>query len=401
MGGIVAALGLAGCSTTREVCTDEVSPGRGLWLRRDGRDVLKRFSGTEPVTFPEFNSCATQDFTDYRPFRVASISKLAVAETARAMERAGTLSLDADVSDALGMRFRHPAHPGMPVTLRHLLSHLSGVQDPEQYWVAAPDDIRSILTPDIWAGDAEPGRFFRYSNLNYGIAATVMEAVANTRFDVLVHTALRPVPATGFNWAGMWDMGQGFGGAVVVGSALWRGNAGAWEAQVDDAALRAEVEMAGQPLILVEEGVDRGIYLEGYVPGTNGTLLSPQGGLRASFADLMAMGEAWLLDPDPEVLWDAATDPGDTADGHFVQFGLGRYIYPADRSPLSGVKLVGHVGEAYGFHGGLWAAPELGAVMAFGDLGSPHEGVPMTGDRPNLRESNAAYFAEVADALQL
>ena len=396
---MAAAIGLAGCSTVQKDCVEEVSPGQGLWLRRDGRDVLKRFSGTEPVTFPEFNSCATQGFEDYRPFRVASISKLAVAETARAMERAGTLSLDADVSDALGMRFRHPAHPGAPVTLRHLLSHLSGIRDPEEYWVAAPGNIRAILTPDIWASDAEPGRFFRYSNLNYGVAATVMEAVSNTRFDALVHSALRPVPAMGFNWADMWDMGQGFGGAVVAGAALWRGGPGAWEAQVDGAAARAEVEMSGQPLILVEEGVSRGEYLQTYTPGTNGTLFSPQGGLRASFADLMAMGEAWLLDPELDVLWDAATDPGDTMGGHFVQFGLGRYIYPADRSPLPGVKLVGHVGEAYGFHGGLWAAPELGAVMVFGDLGSPHEGVPMTGGRPNLRETNAAYFRQIAQAL--
>ena len=398
-GGAAAAL-LAGCASAP--ASRDIVPGEGLWLRVGGEDAIRRFEGREPATFPGTTPGGTYAFAEDRPFRIASISKLAVAEAAREMDRRGIVSLDADVSEWMGGSFRHPAHPDASVTLRRLLAHLSGIIDPAEYWVAAPGDIRSILGPGIWAADARPGVFFRYSNLNYGIAATVMEAASGMRFDRLVHDMLAPLPATGFNWAGLWDPGPGRAGAAA-GAALWRGGPGAWEAQIDDAAARARVELRAEPAILVEEGVDRGDYLAGYVPGTNGTLFSPQGGLRASFADMIAMGEAWLLEPEPEVLWDAATDPddtgGDTADGHFVQFGLGRYIYPADRSPIPGVALVGHVGEAYGFYGGLWVAPALDAVWAFGVLGSAPEGVPMTGGAPNLRATNAAFMAEVARAL--
>ena len=354
-------------------------------VERGGEVVLSRTDGLASLDPP-------RPFTPDTPFRVASISKLAVAEVAQALVARGTLRWDADLSEALGQTFRHPAFPSEAITLERLLSHTSGLQDPPAYWVAAPGDIRSLLTPDIFAPDAEPGMFFRYSNLNYGLAATLLEATTDTRFDRLAREyTLAPLGVeAGFNWAGVAPA------AKSRGATLYRGEPGAWEAQVDD----ADTLSSPLPSVLSEDGLDLETYLETYAPGTNGTLFSPQGGLRASLSDLLAMGRAWLLDASTTPVWDAATDPGDTADGHFVQFGRGHYIYPPGRSPIPGVRLVGHVGEAYGFHGGLWAAPDHDAVFAFGEFGSAPEGVPMTGSTPNLRATNAGYFAEVAPYLR-
>ena len=403
---------LVGCRSERlalppdvAVCSTAPEPGRGLWLQVGGEDVVRRFSGRQPVppsprqregwaASGEIVSWSERirEFGATDPFRVASISKLAVAETARVMASKGILDLDADVSPLVPGGLVHPAFPGTPVTLTLLLAHLSGIVDPARYWVPAPGSVADVLGPGLFDPAAEPGRVFRYANLNYGLAATVMEAATGERFDRLATAfALAPLGVeAGFNWSGISPETKRGGATLYRGAVV--SNCPVWEAQIDAPDDLHDPE----PSVLLEDGADLALYR----PGTNGTLFSPQGGLRTSFAGLMAMGRQWLLRPGmDEALWDAATNPGDTADGHFVAFGHGHYIYPADRSPIPGVALVGHVGEAYGFHGGLWAAPERDAVFAFGELGSPQDGVPMTGGRPNLRATNAAYFAEVAPYL--
>ena len=404
---------LAGCRSggaslpgDAPVCPPTAEPGRGLWLKIGGEDVIRTFTGRQPVNpSPRQRdawkasdavvswSSRLRDFGPSDPFRVASISKLAVAETARVLAAEGRIDPDADVSPLIPGGLAHPAFPGKPITLTHLLAHLSGVVDPARYWVPAPGSIKDVLGPELFDPAAEPGRYFRYANLNYGLAATAMEAATGERFDRLATAhALAPLDVeAGFNWSGVTPE------AKRRGATLYRGGVAegcpAWAPQVD-----APDDLHDPaPSVLMDEGAD----LATYRPGTNGTLFSPQGGLRTSFAGLMAMGEAWLLRPGMRTpLWDASTHPGDTADGHFVAFGRGHYIYPPERSPIPGVALVGHVGEAYGFYGGLWAAPDHDAVFSFGTLGSPESGIPMTGGSPNLRESNAAFFAEVAPHLR-
>src|SRR5690625_4251109 len=59
------------------------------------------------------------------PTRMASISKLVLAIGVMRLVEAGTLDLDADVSESLGWQLRHPEFPDMPSSLRLLLSHPS------------------------------------------------------------------------------------------------------------------------------------------------------------------------------------------------------------------------------------------------------------------------------------
>lgn len=336
-------------------------------------------------------------FTLDSPFRIASISKLLVGELARRLHADGSLDLDADVSAIIDFPLRHPQFPNTPVTLRRLIAHQSGIIDPDVYWMTAPGNIRTLLTDKIWEADVEPGKGFRYSNLNYGIAATVMEATTQTRFDQLfTDYVAKPLGLDiGFNWAGVSAEKRALGFPAL------RGASTEWELQIDG----TETLSGSEPAILKEDGWS----MDDYVPGTNGTLFSPQGGLRASVNDLAVIGrEIVLKQPD---LWTPGWRASDTdgrgseseiiegrssEDGHFLAFGEGVYVYP--EGPLPGqidTPWVGHHGEAYGVYCGLWVVPERQQIFVHADLGSPDDGSPMMGGVPNQTElaTNALRWA--------
>ena len=365
---MLGSLPLAACATPRAA---PFAPGRAVVVRRGGRTLLSEVSGT--------------GFTADTPFRVASISKLATAETARRLAAQGKLDLDADVADLLDHPFRHPGHPDVPVTVRDLVHHTSGIRDPAEYWVAAPGDIRSLITPEVWEAGHRPGRDFRYSNLNYGLLATVLEVAGGERFDRLADRLLfTPLGLdAGFNWSGVSSAKR------VRASALYRGEPGAWVPQVDESV------PASGPTYLGSDADD----LSAYVPGTNGTLFSPQGGLRASLNDLAVLAEAVLARPAMrETVWRHSGSGTSDEDGHFLAWGPGHYIYEPDASPLPGRRLAGHFGEAYGFHGGVWVLDD-GTLILHADLGTADPSEPYTPTTPSLSRPNAEAFAKVASVL--
>jgi CubicO group peptidase (beta-lactamase class C family) len=334
-----------------------------------------------------------RDFTLDSPFRVASITKLLVAELARRLHADGALDMDGDAGEVIGFDLRHPQFPTEVVTLRRLISHQSGIIDPPVYWLAAPGNIRTLLTPEFWEADVKPGAGFRYSNLNYGIAATVMEAATGERFDNLFTRRIaEPLGLDiGLNWSGVSREKR------LSGFPCLRGRPGAWDIQVDG----ADMLQAMEPTILRSAGW----FLRDYVPGTNGTLFSPQGGLRASVNDLAVIGQE-IIGQQP-ALWEPTwqiPEPQSrdeykhlaqfkgSENGHFLAFGEGVYIYPEGPYGLLAYPpdlWVGHLGEAYGFNGGLWmnkawpTIPEM--IFVHADLGSPPDDYPMSGLIPNNR----------------
>ena len=335
-------------------------------------------------------------FTRSTPFRIASVSKLMVGELMRRLHAKKRINADADVSELMDYPLRHPEFPETPITLRRLVSHSSGIIDPPVYWMAAPGNIRDLISPDIWEPGVQPGTGFRYSNLNCGLAATVMEAAAGERFDRLfTRYVAEPLGLNiGFNWSGVSAAKRARGFPAM------RGGDEAWEVQVDGADTLA----GGEPAILREPG----FHLDDYEPGTNGTLFSPQGGLRASLDDLLVIGRDVVL-AQPQLWqprWRAEDTGGRGAEsevidgrggdgGHFVAFGEGIYVYPDGPLPTPSRAWVGHHGEAYGVYCGIWVVPNTGAVFVHADLGSPPDGSPLTGARPNNTElaTNAFEWA--------
>jgi CubicO group peptidase (beta-lactamase class C family) len=315
------------------------------------------------------------------PLRVASVSKAVVAIAVMRLVEAGVLDLDRDVSHWLEWRLRNPAFPDVPVTLRQLLSHTSGIVDGPGYNFPLGATLQGSLTPDRWSA-SPPGGRFEYANLNYGIVGTVMEAATRERFDrLMTRLVLQPLQLdAGYNWSGASDA------AIRDAATLYRTGKdetdwhpdGAWVAQVDD--------LSGvRPACPVR--TTSACDLGAYVPGANGTLFSPQGGLRISALGLakigrMLLGEGGvdgvrLLSPASvktlmTPVWQASGRPQDNDyQGEMLCYGPGLHCLTGGHdSAEPGARWWGHLGEAYGLLAGLWVDRDNGRVLVYALTGS-------------------------------
>lgn len=310
------------------------------------------------------------------PVRIASISKLVTALGVMRLVDRGKLDLDRDVSDYLGWRLRNPAFPNHPITLRLLLSHRSSLLDGgELYIIPLGTTLRERLAdPRVWDSAHAPGSdWFRYTNLNFPVVASVMERAAGQRFDRLMQRlVLGPLKLDAcFNW-GAGCSRQAYQRAVV----LYRASG---EVAKDD--LRG-----APPACPVVPAADGSCDLSSYRPGDNGALFSPQGGLRISMRGLARIGQllgrqgAGFLSGRAygeltQARWrfTGANGQGEdgAADGFFCAYGLAvqRIGSGAEhcRDDLfgDGAVRLGHSGDAYGLKAGLWWNPRTGKGLAF------------------------------------
>ncbi|MBU6166278.1 MAG: beta-lactamase family protein [Alphaproteobacteria bacterium] len=325
--------------------------------------------------------------------RVASISKLVVAIAVWRLVEQGRLDLDRDVSLYLGWRLRHPQFPDRPVTLRQLLSHTSAIVDGPGYGFALEERLADRLTAQHW-GPAGPGGRFDYANLNYGIIASVMEAACQERFDrLMTRLVLAPLAIDGgYNWQGASDAAVARAAVLYRKGAdetRWRADA-PWTPQVDDLHGRR----AACP-VRSSAGCD----LAAYVPGANGTIFSPQGGLRITLVDLARIGQLLLRGGEVDgvrllkpatvramftPVWQAGKGvPGDDYQGQMLCYGAGPHCLSgragAGDQPVKGARWWGHLGEAYGLLAGLWVDRARGRVIAYALTGSAAD--PFTAPR--------------------
>ncbi|WP_423606078.1 serine hydrolase domain-containing protein [Sphingomonas sp. MS122] len=314
------------------------------------------------------------------PVRIASISKLVVALGVMRMVEAGQLDLDRDVSELLGWRVRNPAFPEAPVTLRQLLSHRSGLIDPEEYRVPLGDRLAErVARPELWDAGHRPGAYFRYANIGFPVIASVMEKASGERFDRLMQRlVLAPLKLDAcFNWSTCTDA------KIARHVVLYRTTG---EVALDD--LRGERPDCP---VIARAGCDLAIYRL----GENGALFSPQGGLRASMRDLAVIGRMLLRNDGSflsrksiaeleRVAWRFDGANGDTSNGFYCQYGLAVTALPTKRKgcadDLFGDERarVGHAGEAYGLRSGLWIDRAKGTGVAFFATATPPDSKGVT-----------------------
>ena len=321
-------------------------------------------------------------------FRIASVSKMMTTLALMRLVEQNKLQLDQDVGIYLGFSLRNPYFPTQAITLRSLLSHTSSLRDAGGYFWGAERSLRDVFTAGgdaMWAGNAAPGRYFSYANLNWGVIGTVMEKVTGERFDRLMRRLLlAPMGLRGGYNPAEFSPGELNDMATLyrkrpADSERWQPD-GPWIAQADDVHVQAPVQPAG---------------LDNYVIGSNATLFSPTGGLRISAADmgkimqmLLAGGRyrgQQLLQPASIALmftrqWQLAADGGngDSDQGLLRAWGLGNQQFDADGAQGNGLvaearfSAAGHLGDAYGLRSAfvLDFANKNGMIYLIGGTGS-------------------------------
>jgi CubicO group peptidase (beta-lactamase class C family) len=319
-------------------------------------------------------------FTSDTPVRIASISKVVVALALHRLADAGRLKLDDDVSTHLGWRLRNPAHPDVPITIRQMMRHESSLSDAGGYGFLLGEQLRDKLGPNSFSA-AAPGTAFDYANLNQAVLGEVIERVTGMRFDKAARVlVLEPLQLDAcFNWSGCRPE------VIAAGAVLYRkapsdegpwDPAGPWHAQVD--AVRPPHACP----VRVAAGAP--CDLAAYVPGTNGSLFAPQGGLRISLSDLAELGHRLLADdgfllPETRASLFRAVRVKPTGGGGETDAGLMQYWSEGGLHCFSGtgapggdqptspqpMKGCGHLGEAYGLLSGLVIDPEAGTVVVY------------------------------------
>ncbi len=290
----------------------DVQPGTGqehLWAEAFGRRIDPA-AGAAPPPFDAVH-------------RVASISKLVTATALLRLVEQGRVDLDAPVTRYLPGFAPHDPF-GVPVTLRHLLSHRAGlVREPpvgHYFDPGEPSLAATVASLNDTSLVAAAGSDFKYSNPGYAVLGQVVAAVTGQPFEVAARElVLAPLELRDSDFAPRPDLL-----ARQATGAMW-----------------------------TYDG--RAIPTPGFAWG-----FAPAANLRSTVVDLVRFAQSWfpfatrrLLRPETlTVMWRPPAGAG-------AGCGLGFFV-----QPFAGHLQVGHDGAAYGFASSLRALPEQGLAVA-------------------------------------
>ncbi|MFF4774157.1 serine hydrolase domain-containing protein [Microtetraspora fusca] len=166
-------------------------PGMSVVVTHDGKIVHAAGYG---------HDSAGEPVTENTPMRVASVSKSFTAMAVMTLVDDGRLSLDEPVARRLPeFRMADPRAGG--ITLRHLLNQTSGISD-------STVDIRAAESATTLAGyvaalrsgalAADPGTRWAYCNVNYEVAARLVEVAGGMSFgEYMKQRVFGPLGMTG------------------------------------------------------------------------------------------------------------------------------------------------------------------------------------------------------------
>lgn len=211
--GALGALGAAACGSSSsgpaeptldalvaEKMAEAYLPGLAVAVVRDGAVAFTREFGLADLA-------ASRPVAKDTSFFLASISKTTTGAAMMTLVESGAVSLDADVNGYLSFPVRNPAFPDAPITLRHLMTHTSSIQENAAYLVSLskPGDpamsLQQLLEPYLVPGGATyvagesygpqaPGTLFHYSNFGAALVGLILERVTGEPFPKAVHDAV-------------------------------------------------------------------------------------------------------------------------------------------------------------------------------------------------------------------
>lgn len=117
--------------------------------------------------------------------RIASLSKTAVGLVVFRLIEDGLIDLDTDISEYLGVEVKNPSYPDTPITMRHLLTHTSGLVT-AGYTHSLAQLQAHLQKPSAYTKN-KPGKVHVYNNFGYGIVGTICELVTNKSLTTLTN----------------------------------------------------------------------------------------------------------------------------------------------------------------------------------------------------------------------
>jgi len=177
-------------------------------------------------------------YTEKTIQHIASVSKTFIGLSLLKAQEMGSLNLDDPIQDHLSFKIFNPFYPNIPITIRHLATHTSGINDTEQYmnnaWIITenqdltnismdypaqrfnlPDKnipmetyLKGYLLPNepFYQEDNyinfKPGERFNYSNIGATLAALIIEKATNQKFDLFTQEhILGPLGMDSSGWS--------------------------------------------------------------------------------------------------------------------------------------------------------------------------------------------------------
>ncbi len=157
------------------------TPGAVIVVVQDGKILFAKGYGLANV------AQALPMDPEHTVMRVGSVSKLFVATAVMQLVEQGRLDLHADVNRYLSA-FQVDASYAQPITLAHLLTHTSGL---DEAWDTSTDPTAIPSLGDYLAHGKlrrilPPGEAWYYSGVGYALAAYIVESVTHVPFDQYV-----------------------------------------------------------------------------------------------------------------------------------------------------------------------------------------------------------------------
>lgn len=178
---------IASIDSIVEAAVDTARFNGNILLARNGKVVYQK-------SFGWANYYTKEALNDSSLFELASVSKQFTAMGIMILKERGQLSYDDDVRKYI------PELPYKGMTIRHFLTHTSGIPDYMEIgagWdpdrIAFNDDIIAMLAKNKPAVLFKPGEKWEYSNTAYALLATIIGRVSGKPFgEFLAENIFRP-----------------------------------------------------------------------------------------------------------------------------------------------------------------------------------------------------------------
>ncbi|WP_344482234.1 serine hydrolase domain-containing protein [Nonomuraea monospora] len=294
-----------------ELIAEYEVPGAALAYLHEG-ELHEFAAGT-------LNTATGVESTTDSLFQIGSVTKVWTATLLMRQIERGRLTLDTPVAEVLpGFQVADP-EVSKTVTIRHLLTHTSGIDGDLFIDTGRGDDCvaKYVEACADLAQNHPLGATHSYCNSGFVIAGRVAEKLAGKRWDDLIREEIaEPLGLTH-----------------------------TWTLPEDVLRFRAAMGHAGGAPA-PQWGLMRG--------------MGPAGLICARPADVVAFARAHLeggLLDDPRAMWEPQVDVPNP-DGLGRQWGLGWIVDEWD-----GKRVISHAGNTIGQHAILWAVPETGTVI--------------------------------------